>query len=490
MINKLIGMDFIAFKDCMICKDGQKTSDIEAKEARLIPVYKDEGALASVFLSGIKLIKEFQKHFLSEAEIKSGKIYVYREVDFKKQLKSTNEGCRVDGLLILVKSEKIVDAVVFEMKSKMNLLDQKQIEKYIELCGEIGVNKLVTISNQPTSNPHQSPVLVKINRSSKFSLIHFSWEYVMTVASNFINSDKAIEDSDQKEIMREIYNYLQCDETGSYVFSEVKKEWKDFVSKIDNGATITDSDECLAVTAVNLAQMESHLALELSKLSFSYVTIVEPKNHRENYKEKIEDIITGLKKEKAYASHFRVKNSIADMEMIVYFASKKLEFGINIEIPEDKEKNKSKLSWLKTYQIDHCKKKNLDDFVKISNELFIDIYIKNTSKCERYPFSDFDMILSKVGEKDIREFKLVYVRNNLGKNFEGSKIVSEIENASRIFYKVFVENLKPIKNEVAKLQPELIKPDVASPGANDIQKVDEKVDQKVFTLEDPEKIAS
>ena len=458
MINKLIGMDFSAFKDALKCREGQKSADVDAKEARLIPVYKDEGALASVFLSGIRLIKEFQKHFLSEAEIKSGRIYVYREVDFKKPLKNTNEGCRVDGLLILVKSEKIVDAVIFEMKSKMNCLDQKQIEKYVELCGLLGVTKLVTISNQPTSNPCQSPFLSKVSKNNKFNLIHFSWEYIITVASNFINSDNAIEDSDQKEVMKEILSYLQCSDTGSYVFSEVKKEWKDYTTKIDNGATVSDGDECLGITAVNLAQLESHLSLELSKLSFSFVGIVEHKDHRENYKEKIDDIISSLKKNKTYESRFRVKNSISDLEMVVHFASKKLEFAMNVEIPEDRDKNKTKLSWLKTYQIEHCKKKNSVDFAKISNELFIELYLKNTSKCERYPYSDFDAILTKVGEKDIREFKLIYVRNNLGKNFEGSKIVSEVESACRLFYKVFVENLRPIKNEVAKLHSEILKP--------------------------------
>lgn len=387
-------------------------------------------------------------------ELKSGKIYVYSEVNFKKTLNSTAEGCRVDGLLILVKSGKIADAVIFEMKSRNNFIEQAQLEKYIELCNELGINKLVTITNQLTSNSSQAPFYFKVNKNSKFNLIHFSWEYVMTIAANFINSKEGIEDNDQKEIMIEVLKYLKCDDTGSYYFSTVSKGWKDFVLKVDNGSTVVESDDCVIETAKDLGQLESHIALELSNLTYSFVGVVEQKSHKENYKEKVDNIIKDLKKDKLFESKLRIKNAISDLEIKLFFATKKVELGFSVEIPEDKDKNKTKLSWLKTFHLDYSAKKNLKNFQVISAELFIDVYIKNTSRVERYPYSEFEHILQKVGDREIKEFKVVIVRNNLGKNFETSKIVSEIESLVRDFYKGIVENFRPSKVEAPKIQQE------------------------------------
>lgn len=54
MIGRLIGMDFSTFNASMTCKEGQKSPDVIASEARLIPTKKDEGSLTSVFLSSLR----------------------------------------------------------------------------------------------------------------------------------------------------------------------------------------------------------------------------------------------------------------------------------------------------------------------------------------------------------------------------------------------------------------------------------------------------
>ena len=85
------------------------------RKARLIPVSKfgDEASLTSVFLSALRLVKEFRENFLSEINMPySGKIYTYTEVAFPNQPQPEEK--RIDGMIILVRGNKIIDAALLE----------------------------------------------------------------------------------------------------------------------------------------------------------------------------------------------------------------------------------------------------------------------------------------------------------------------------------------------------------------------------------------
>jgi len=109
-----------------------EAKEIKLRSARLIPLIKpgDEMALTSIFLSSLRLIKEFRKDILNAVNlISSGRIYVYTEIDFS-QFKEN----RVDGLIIVVKGGKIKDAALLEMKNKSDELAVDQIQRYLEIA--------------------------------------------------------------------------------------------------------------------------------------------------------------------------------------------------------------------------------------------------------------------------------------------------------------------------------------------------------------------
>ena len=113
-LKKLIGLnkeDFDSF-----VKDGQ----IILRPARLIPTLKtgDEGALTSIILSSIKLVKEFRDQVFKDLKLsRNGKVYYYTEVGFPE----LDEKSRIDGLVIIIKSGVIKEAAFFEMKNKNNI---------------------------------------------------------------------------------------------------------------------------------------------------------------------------------------------------------------------------------------------------------------------------------------------------------------------------------------------------------------------------------
>ena len=77
----IIGLDFEEFKKAFV--NGEDSpAEIIARETRLIPVGKkdDELAITNVFLSSIRLIKEFKNMIFSDIDIaRTSQIYCYTE---------------------------------------------------------------------------------------------------------------------------------------------------------------------------------------------------------------------------------------------------------------------------------------------------------------------------------------------------------------------------------------------------------------------------
>lgn len=171
--TKLVGLSFSDFNSLL--KKGQ---EIHLQPARLIPLYKpgDEMALTSIFMSALRLVKEFRKNISQAINLtRSGNIYIYTEVEFLLFDKK-----RVDGLILIVRGKNIVDAVLIEVKNKNNELNEKQISYYVKIAKEYKIPNLLTISNQFVSFPTQSPLSLKIPKH--VSLYHLSWSFIMTIA--------------------------------------------------------------------------------------------------------------------------------------------------------------------------------------------------------------------------------------------------------------------------------------------------------------------
>ena len=153
--NKLIGLKKTDF-DTLV---KQPDSPVQIRPARLIPVIKtgDEMALTSIFLSSLKLVKEFRDSIFKDIKLsRNGRFYFYTEVCFPK----IDKNSRIDGLIIVTKNNVIKEATLVEVKSGNNELDPQQIKKYINIGKALKVNNLVTISNQFVSSPDQTPLKI------------------------------------------------------------------------------------------------------------------------------------------------------------------------------------------------------------------------------------------------------------------------------------------------------------------------------------------
>ena len=430
LINKIVGLNKSDFDNAINVKDG-----IKLRPARLITTYKsgDEMFLTSIFLSGLRLIKEFRNDFLSEIKMtKGGQIYVYTEITFPQDEKS-----RIDGLILIVKGGVIKDAAILEMKNKNNEIEKEQVERYIQIAKQLNIPKLVTISNEFVSEPTQSPLDVRVPK--KVDLYHFSWSYIITLAHILLfKNDNNIEDEDQVEIMREIVAYFEDSISGVFGFTQMKPGWKDVVEKINAGTTLKLADPDVLETVSSWQQEEKDMALILSR-KLGLLVKSGDAQFKDNLKARIQNDSKKLINDKLLVSTLKIKGAVSDITVKALFDKRIIEMAVKLNVPRDRG-TKAQLGWLKR-QIDNCRKKDPESCAAILDELKIDINIKHARNDERMSFSRLEEMNEELKNKEINGFRIVQVKD-FGKSFASrQKFVETIENMLVQFYKGIVQQL-------------------------------------------------
>ena len=423
-VTKLIGLKEDVFLELL------KTNQIQHKRARLIPLLKtgDEMALTSIFLSALRLIKEFRIAVFKDIKMsRSGKFHYLTEVQIPELSKH-----RIDGLVVCIKGGKVFDAAIFEMKKEKNVLDKKQITDYINLGLKLKIPRLVTVSNQFVSNPEQFPIDIK--HSKKINLYHFSWTSLLTLGRILLfKNETNIEDEDQVEIMKEVLYYFESEKSGVKNYTKMCDEWKELTEAILAHKPIKENSQILEKAIMSWYEEEKDMALMLSRQLGANV-----KSKGRN----VDSIKADKKyvlKHKSIQTSIAVKNSVSDIQIKADFEKRNLYMAVNVNPPE-KGTNNSKVSWLIRY-LENGKKKNEKAFFKNAKKVYVSASIKYSRTPITYSLSEIAKLKEIHRKDEIKSFK-VYVVRELGKSFVSTKgFVTNIEGLLLDFYEGYVQHL-------------------------------------------------
>ena len=243
-------------------------------------------------------------------------------------------------------------------------------------------------------------------------------------------------------------NYLEADKSGVFGLNQMKQGWSESVDKVNAGATMKVSDDYVQEAALSWQQEERDMALILSRELGVLVNTGQAK-----YKGKLDERLKADRKElvtsKRLTSVFRVRGAISDIDIHALFDKRTVEMIVSFKPPMDKTL-KGQLGWVRR-QIESCSKKHEKLFGALENELYIEILIKNSRTSERYSFKQFDRISDDLKGKEIRELKILYLKD-LGKKFSSpKKFVEVIESMLIDFYKGIVQYLVKWEPSAPKL---------------------------------------
>lgn len=437
-LNKLVGLSKDDFDKFVL------SGQIQFQSARLIPALKtgDEMALTSIFLSSLRLVKEYRDSFFKDVGLsRSGRVYYFTEAKFKDISKS-----RLDGLIMVVIKGKIADATALEMKSSKKILDKEQITKYIDLCKKLKISKLVTVSNEFVADKTLSPLQIKVPRN--FELYHFSWTYLITKGQLLLfKNETNINDQDQVEIMKEVLFYFENPQSGVKGYHQMKPGWKELSENIHAHKPLKIKDNYISDAVISWHEEERDMSLLLSR---KIGVLVKPIS---NSKDRVKNDVKNIVSNNYINGGVSIKNAVSDIKIKADFERRVVSMSVKI-IPPLNKSNGARITWI-IRQLESCNKKSNVIFERIRKELWIECNIKFAKENYKIKISEIGNLSETLkGYKEIQAFH-INLNKSLGTKFANPKrIIESLEAMILDFYEGVVQHMVNWKKPAPKVVAE------------------------------------
>lgn len=318
------------------------------QRARLIPTVADskkEERATSSLLAAFMVVPEYTKEVLGEAGAPTGKkidTICYTEVCFKTPDKSKN--CRPDGLIVITSHGKKWSALV-ESKVGNAELQKEQIEEYLDLAKDHGINAVITISNQFAIAPSHHPIKVAKQKLRNVELFHFSWLSLKSSAI-IITDNKKIDDPEQAYILSELVRYLDHDSSGVSALTKMSNDWKEVCLSIQQQAVLSRTSSIVENSVVSWQQLIRHLALELSMKIGQPVSLSLTKSRLKDPDANLAEDCSHVAEKNYLEADFEVPNAAARIHFHADFLRRTINFSMKLDAPKDRVRATASINWL------------------------------------------------------------------------------------------------------------------------------------------------
>lgn len=220
---------------------------------------EQEKRATSSLLAVMHAVPEFGHAVLKPLGAPKGRISTFTEVQLKDEAGKVHIP---DGAVIVERGKKAWRCLV-EVKTSGAALKSEQVSRYLDLARLHGLDAVLTISNDITSGPEDSPVTVDKRKLRSVKLLHRSWWRILTEAI-VQHRHRGVSDPDQAWILNELIVYLDDDRSGASGFKDMGEDWV----KVRNGAadgTLRASDADVGDVAGRWDQFVEYVCLGLGQ---------------------------------------------------------------------------------------------------------------------------------------------------------------------------------------------------------------------------------
>lgn len=314
------------------------------EQARLFPVLSEsskEGRAASIFLSCLTIVPELADRILRPLGRKIGtrsKVYCLTEVSFDGDKKN-----RPDGLIGVVTSGSVWKALV-EFKVGGDL-EKDQVERYLRVAREAGMDAMLTISNDIVPDPTFSPVDVDKRLVKKVALYHISWMQIFTHAQMLIANDD-ITDSDHKVVVEEFLRFLIHPSTGVKGFTQMPVEWADIVDSARGLGNLQKKGSSEANIINGWMQEERELSFIMSQKTGAYCALKRNRTEANDVQEIFNNHLKRLCDDYFLETELLVANAASALMVKADLKSRTISFSMRLTAPKDKSRLSASVNWL------------------------------------------------------------------------------------------------------------------------------------------------
>ncbi len=319
--------------------------------ARLFPVVADkkrEERTLSILLAVLQQVPELHGEILASIGVKVGKrtrVTAFTEVCFETDAENSD---RPDGLL-MVDTGRSRWCALIEAKIGRTALCPDQIERYLKLARDNGIDAVITISNNFVARPSHSPVAGSIPQlkqlTKKVDLWHWSWAYLATCCEGL--AYQGVQDSAEQDfLVNELNAYLAHPSNGVERFTQMGAEWGSIVRLISSGAPITKNTPGIEEVVASWFAEERDLCLHMTSNLNRPVAVQIKRKHKQNQRSRLDAGITELVETQSLTSVLRVPDCASDITIRADLARRTITVSMTLKARSDRKSTRARVNWL------------------------------------------------------------------------------------------------------------------------------------------------
>jgi len=413
--------------------------------ARLIPVSgirgqeEQEKRATSSVLAVMAAVPDFGKAVLGRIGAPRGHITTFAEV----QLRASDGKLSIpDGAIVVERGSTSWRSLV-EVKTGNGRLTSEQVSRYLDMARLHGFDAMVTISNDLTPAPDESPVEIDRRKTRKVRLRHMSWWQILTEAI-VQHRHHGIADPDQAWILAELIAYLDHENSGASGFQDMGDKWVRVRDAARDG-TLRVSDPEVHDVASRWDQLVAYLCLGLSQDLGREVKPVRPR--KQTSAERRDEAVKRLADNGTLEAALRVPDAVGPLAIEADLRSRDVRTSVSVDAPQD-GRPKTRITWV------------LRQLHNAPEDLRVDVAFPNIretsslllSEAREYPER---LLSSSDPKRPPRTFTLALSRPMGTKRGRGdASFVKETRRQSVDFYRDLVQGLSAWRPKAPQLPEE------------------------------------
>jgi hypothetical protein len=346
-----------------------------------------------------------------------------------------------DGAIVVSRG-KTRWVCLIEVKTSGVVLKEEQVGRYLDLARGNGFDAVLTISNQITASPTESPLALDARRLKKVTLRHLSWWQIMTEALVERNH-RGVSDPDQAWILGELIAYLDHEKAGAGGFDDMGDKW---VSVRDGArqSSLSSSDSGVRDVAGRWEQLVQYLALGLTQVLGRQV---EPQWPRQLDPAARQDLhVRSLVDQGRLSASLRVPDAAAPVDLDADLRTRLFTTSVELLAPRE-GRAKTRNAWA------------LRQLAEAPDSLRIEVRYPNAKESPSASLKDARakperLLYPADPKREPRSFRIAMAKELGAKRGRGpGSFVLESKQQTSDFYRTIVQGLRPWAATAPKLPP-------------------------------------
>jgi hypothetical protein len=314
------------------------------QQARLIPTSgingqeEAERRATSALLAVMRSVREFGLAMVKPLGAPTSQLGAYIEVPFK----SGERTIYPDGVIEASRGSRTWTALV-EVKTGSATLEQAQLEAYLDVARDNGLDAVMTISNQMAPAPGVHPVDVDKRKLRKVALHHLSWAEVLTIAVQQ-RVHRGVSDPEQAWILGELIRYLEHPKSGALDFSDMGSAWVPVREAVAAG-TLRSNDKGLAEVVSRWEQLLRFAALRLGRELGADVQVQLSRKEAADPTVRFAAQAQSLVANGILTGALRIPDAVGPIDVVADLRAGKVTVSVDIDAPREGRAT-TRVNWL------------------------------------------------------------------------------------------------------------------------------------------------